>query len=135
MTRNIKHCIPGLTRKLDFLYFWSFATADFDASANIHIFCKNSSNPNVLNQIENYISKIKTGQNKFVAKIRFKEICFIQIIEQSNEWIEIENFFDWIASTQSKSGGGIEVADYKKVTSLLGTIAPLTMVRDISNKV
>ena len=49
--------------------------------------------------------------------------------------IEIENFFDWIVSTQCKSGGGTEVADHKKVTSLLGTIAPLKMVRFASNKV
>ena len=54
---------------------------------------------------------------------------------RTKQSIEIENFFDWIVSTQSKSGGGIEVADYKKVTSLLGTIAPLKMVRDIANKV
>ena len=39
--------------------------------------------------------------------------------------IEIENLFDWIGSTRSKSGGGIEVADHKKVTSLPGAIASL----------
>ena len=33
---------------------------------------------------------------------------------RTKQSIEIENFFDWIVSTQSKSGGGIEVADYNK---------------------
>ena len=54
---------------------------------------------------------------------------------QTKQSIEIENFFDWIVSTQSKSGGGSEVADQKKVTSLLGTIAHLKMVLFTSNKV
>ena len=33
---------------------------------------------------------------------------------RTKQSIEIEDFFDWIVSTQCKSGGGNEVADYKK---------------------
>ena len=54
---------------------------------------------------------------------------------RTKQSIEIENFFDWIVSSQSKSGGGTEVADHKKVTSVLGPIAPLKRVRFASNKV
>ena len=57
------------------------------------------------------------------------------LFDGTKQSIEIENFFDWIVSTQCKSGGGNEVADYKKVNSVLGTIAPLKMIRFISNKV
>ena len=57
------------------------------------------------------------------------------ICNRTKQSIEIENFFDWIVSSQSKSGGGTEVADQKKVTSVLGTITPLIMVRFGSNKV
>ena len=54
---------------------------------------------------------------------------------RTKQSIEIEIFLDWIVSTQSKSGGGTEVADHIKVTSVLGTIAPLKIVRFASNKV
>ena len=57
------------------------------------------------------------------------------MINRTKQSIEIENFFDWIVSTQSRNGGGIEVADQKKVTSLLGTIAHLKMVLFTSNEV
>ena len=33
---------------------------------------------------------------------------------RTKQSIEIENFFDWIVSSQCKSGGGNEVADLKK---------------------
>ena len=53
--------------------------------------------------------------------IRKKLHCYIQlaldicyISGRTKQSIEIENFFDWIVSTQCKIGGGNEVADYKK---------------------
>ena len=53
---------------------------------------------------------------------------------RTKQSIEIENFFDWIVSTQSKNGVGTQVADHKKVTSILGTKDPLKMVSFASNK-
>ena len=57
------------------------------------------------------------------------------MINRTKQSIEINNFCHWIVSTQSRNGGGIEVADQKKVTSLLGTIAHLEKVLFTSNKI
>ena len=58
-----------------------------------------------------------------------KMVTFGQL---SNKAItEIENFFDWIVSTQSRNGG----AGQKRVTSLPGAIAPIKMDILTPNKV
>ena len=57
------------------------------------------------------------------------------MINRTKQSIEIDNFCHWIVSTQSRNGGGIDVADQSNVTSLLRTIAPLKIVQLASNKI
>ena len=86
--------------------------------------------------VKESINKI-TPKNLYIKHFMNSKwiIIHIRLDIRTKQSIEIENFFDWIGSTQSKSGGGSEVADQKKVTSVLGTIAPLIMVQFGSNKV
>ena len=82
MTRNIEQGIPGLSRKLDFFCICDPLPQQIWMLLPIYIFSvKIQIILLYLPKLRKYISKVKTGQNKFVAKIRFKEICLLQIMK------------------------------------------------------